>query len=418
MHEPAGQGPLISIIMANHQGAGYLGAALRSVVAQTYVNWELIVADDGSSDGSVAILQDVAAQDARVRVLLHETPSGPAAARNRALAAAGGDWVAICDSDDVMHPDRLRRLLAAAEELDADAVADDMIHFATEPLAGPRRVLGDDAPDVARKIEAADMLRVPELGESGGQLGYLKPLIRRSALGALRYDETLQIGEDQDFYLQLLLQGAGFWLVPEALYLYRRHPQSLSHRSNRAQVAATLAALAALCARLSPDQMFELEGVITHRRRVLQGRLAFETLAEHLKTRHYDRALAQILRHPSLIPRLARVAMAKVRSTGVGQGGAIPVRAGEILHLVGPGGHLPETNHGQRTIEVPDPAADHGCGALWAELCHLASLTELTLTYGDAAGLSAAWRVPGVVHILARGPVISDLSPPKGWRDD
>ncbi|WP_392341810.1 glycosyltransferase (plasmid) [Phaeobacter sp. BS23] len=265
MQEPAGQGRLISIIMANHQGARYLRAALASVLAQTHDDWELIVADDGSSDGSVEILQDAAAQDDRVRVLLWETSSGPAAARNRALAAARGAWVAICDSDDIMHPDRLRRLLLAAERLGADAVADDMIHFATEPMAAPRSVFGAGSPDLPRQISPADMLRVPEPGEAGAQLGYIKPVIRREALGALRYDETLTIGEDQDLYLRLLLQGGRLWLLPEALYLYRRHPQSLSHRSSRAHVEASLAALEGLSDRLQFDQRTEITSILNRR---------------------------------------------------------------------------------------------------------------------------------------------------------
>ncbi|MFV1528232.1 MULTISPECIES: glycosyltransferase family 2 protein [unclassified Phaeobacter] len=420
MQEPAGQGRMISIIMANHQGAPYLPDALRSVASQTHADWELIVADDGSSDGSVDILREVARQDPRVRVLQHETPSGPAAARNRALAAARGDWLAICDSDDIMHPDRLRRLLAAAEALDADAVADDMVHFATELLAGPRSVLGSDAPEVPRQIGPADMLRVPEPGTSGAQLGYLKPLIRRQALAALRYDEALTIGEDQDFYLRLLLQGTRMWLLPEALYLYRRHPHSLSHRSTRRQILAALAAMEALPGQLSASQHLELKHIIEERRQVLQDRLAFETLAETLKQRRFGAALRQILRHPALGFRLVQIAWAKMRSIGRGQGGGQAGQAGEAaaerVHLIGPADGLPPQGEGQHVV-VPDPGADGGHSSLWADLCYRASRRVLTVTYGDEAGLSAAWRIPAAAHIKARGAVVSDLMPPQGRRD-
>ncbi|WP_102859720.1 glycosyltransferase [Phaeobacter inhibens] len=420
MQELAGQGRLISIIMANHQGARYLRAALASVRAQTYDDWELIVADDGSSDGSVEILQDAAAQDARVRVLLWETPSGPAAARNRALAVARGAWLAICDSDDIMHPDRLRRLLLAAQALGADAVADDMIHFATEPMAAPRSVFGPEPQEMPRQIGPAEMLRVPEPGEAGAQLGYIKPLIQREALGGLRYDETLTIGEDQDLYLRLLLQGGRLWLLPEALYLYRRHPQSLSYRSSRAHVEASLAALEGLHDRVSLDQHTEIQHILSNRRRVLQQRLAFETLAEDLKKRRLISAAGQLLRDPYLVLQLARVALAKARGPERGQEVERASDAlAEVVHLVGPDGAAPVlTGDGAGTrISVPAPEADGGHSALWADLCHRASRGALTLTYGDAAGVSAAWRVPAAVHIRARGPVVSDLPPPKGQRD-
>ncbi|WP_254683542.1 glycosyltransferase family 2 protein [Phaeobacter piscinae] len=420
MQEPAGQGRLISIIMANHQGARYLRAALASVLAQTHDDWELIVADDGSSDGSVEILQDAAAQDDRVRVLLWETSSGPAAARNRALAAARGAWVAICDSDDIMHPDRLRRLLLAAEGLGADAVADDMIHFATEPMAAPRSVFGSEQQGLPRQIGPADMLRVPEPGEAGAQLGYIKPLIRCEALGALRYDETLTIGEDQDLYLRLLLQGARLWLLPEALYLYRRHPQSLSHRSSRAHVEASLVALDGLSDRLNFDQHTEITIILNHRRRVLQRRLSFETLAEDLRQRRLVSAAAQLLRDPSLVSQLARVAFAKARSPKPGQEAERAFDASaEVVHLIGPDGAdtaLMGEAAGTR-VAVPAPDEDGCHSAVWADLCHRASRGALTLTYDDAAGLSAAWRVPAAVHIRARSPVVSDLPVPKGQRD-
>ncbi|AHD11437.1 glycosyltransferase family 2 protein [Phaeobacter gallaeciensis] len=420
MQEPAGQGRLISIIMANHQGARYLRAALASVLAQTHDDWELIVADDGSSDGSVEILQDAAAQDARVRVLLWEKPSGPAAARNRALAVAQGAWLAICDSDDIMHPDRLRRLLVAAERLGADAVADDMIHFATEPMAAPRSVFGPEPQELPREISPADMLRVPEPGEAGAQLGYIKPLIRREALGALSYDETLTIGEDQDLYLRLLLRGGRLWLLPEALYLYRRHPQSLSHRSSRAHIEASLAALEGLSDRLEFDQHTEIKNILNQRRRVLQRRLSFEMLAENLKERRLASAVGQVLRDPSLVSQLARVALAKARGPKPGQEAERAFDASaEVVHLVGPDGASPALSGdsaGAR-IAVPMPEEDGSHSALWADLCHRASRGALTLTYGDVAGLSAAWRVPAAVHVRARGPVASDLPPPKGQRD-
>ncbi|APG48916.1 glycosyltransferase family 2 protein [Phaeobacter porticola] len=412
MQEPVGQGPLISIIMANHQGAAYLKAALHSVLAQTYANWELIFADDASRDGSQDIMREAAKRDNRVRVLLHDRLSGPAAARNRALASAQGDWLAICDSDDVMHPDRLRRLVAAAEKLGADAVADDMIHFATEPLATPRSVLGTDMPDQPRKIGPVDMLRVPEPGERSGQLGYLKPLISRSALGALRYDEGLQIGEDQDLYLRFLMQGAQMWVLPEALYLYRRHPASLSYRSSHAQVAAAVAAMEALRDRLMGEQDVEIEKILLKRHRVLQGRLRFETLVEHLKKRRFAVAVLQLLRRPSLILRLAQIITVRARAKAAGDGARkASKQAVEVVHLVGPNGVMPKCVSG-RCMEVPDPVADVGYSDLWAELCQLASRTTLTLTYGDAAGLSAAWRVPAAVHILARCNVASELPPP------
>jgi succinoglycan biosynthesis protein ExoO len=407
---PAGQAsataPLVSVIMANHQGAAYLEAAVRSVLLQSHDRLELIVADDGSTDGSLEILDRLAAQDARIVVLCHDSPSGPAAARNRALSRARGCWLAICDSDDVMHPDRLSRLLRAAEALSADAVADDMIHFATEPLAAPQSILGEAATADPWQITAADMLRIPAKGQGGGQLGYLKPLMRRSALGVLRYDETLQIGEDQDLYLRFLLQGGTMWVLPEALYLYRRHPRSLSYRSSQAQVLAAIDAMEHLCGSLNADQLKDLNEVIADRRRILEGRLAFEALADDLKAVRLWAAARGLLQRPGLLrPLLVAVWAKLLRQIAPADAG----RESRTIHLIAPGQPHPKAGEWRR---VPDLGADHAHSALWAELCFIASRCALTLTYGDQAGLSAAWRVPAAQDIVARSDVQSDLPRP------
>ncbi|WP_293576431.1 glycosyltransferase family 2 protein [Phaeobacter sp.] len=398
-----GAHPLISVVVANHQGASFLDQALRSLAVQTHTNIEVIVSDDGSSDGSVAIVESWAQKDPRFKVLSHPVATGPAAARNRALACATGSWVAIFDSDDVMHPDRLKRLLRAAEALNADAAADDMIHFATEPLPRPQSVLGTSSSDQPRRIDVIDMLHVPT-GAGASQLGYLKPLIRRSALQEHRYDETLTIGEDQDFYLRLLLEGVSLFTLPEALYLYRRHPGSLSHRSSSDQIAASLAAMEQLSEQLGDLEDAEIKEQIGVRRQILRRRFEFERFVEACKARQFGRALASIMFRPRLLLQAKDVLVQRLKRP---QQNAVPRQ--RLLHLVGPQSIRPEKGD---FVEVPGLDQDHGCSALWAELCFVASCDALTLTYDDASGLSAAWRVPAAVAIHEIGSLSCSLPRP------
>ncbi|WP_392341808.1 hypothetical protein L0Z64_18245 (plasmid) [Phaeobacter sp. BS23] len=121
-----------------------------------------------------------------------------------------------------------------------------------------------------------------------------------------------------------------------------------------------------------------------------------------------------------MVSHLARMAWAKARGRKSGRKveGASDASA-EVVHLIGPDGAdtaLMGEGAGTR-IAVPAPEEDGSHSALWADLCHRASRGALTLIYGDAAGVSAAWRIPAAVHIRARGPVASDLPPPKGQRD-
>ena len=95
--------PEISVIVPVYKAEAYLHACIDSILSQTFSGFELILVDDGSPDNCGAICDDYAARDSRVRVI-HQENQGQAAARNRALAAAKGEWVCFVDSDDAVHP--------------------------------------------------------------------------------------------------------------------------------------------------------------------------------------------------------------------------------------------------------------------------------------------------------------------------
>lgn len=102
--------PYFSIIIPVYNVAPYLRECLDSVLAQTFTDWEAICVDDGSTDGSGAILDEYAAKDKRFRVI-HQANAGVSAARNRALEEIKGDWVGFLDADDVWSPLLLEKCL-------------------------------------------------------------------------------------------------------------------------------------------------------------------------------------------------------------------------------------------------------------------------------------------------------------------
>src|SRR3954467_224431 len=115
--------------MANYNGAPFIADAIASVCSQTYGNWELIIVDDASTDHSIDIIEAAAGADSRIRLIRSSNRAGPSAARNRALDAMRGDWVAIADSDDLMSSDRLYQLLSIADRTKARIVADNQVLF-------------------------------------------------------------------------------------------------------------------------------------------------------------------------------------------------------------------------------------------------------------------------------------------------
>ena len=306
--------PVISVVMANYRAAAYLPAALESVLAQTVRDIEVIVSDDASPDESAAIVRQFTARDPRVRLVEARENGGPAAARNRALAEARGEWVAIVDSDDIIRPERFEILLAAAAGLKADAIADDLLYF-SERSSGPT-LLGSMMAAGGRPmpLSAEFFVRANTSGNGLPPLGYLKPLFRRSRIADLAYDETVRIAEDYDFLLRFLLDGGRFFILPEPLYLYRRHSASISYRLSEAYVLAMIGNQQALVAahgdRLPPDVRHALD----LRMKSLSRALAFERLVAAMKGRQATRALGMLAADPRLLAPLARSASEHWRS--------------------------------------------------------------------------------------------------------
>jgi glycosyltransferase involved in cell wall biosynthesis len=104
--------PTVSVVMPVYNSAAFLAAAIESVLAQTYQDFEYLIVDDGSTDASSQMIADYAAKDARIGLIRHPHNQGIIAARNSGVAVARGEYIAVMDSDDVAMPERLERQLA------------------------------------------------------------------------------------------------------------------------------------------------------------------------------------------------------------------------------------------------------------------------------------------------------------------
>lgn len=103
---------LVSIVMPVHNAESYIEEAIRSVMQQTYQEWELLVVDDASTDLSMQIAHRLAAIDSRIKILVNERNTGyPATPRNKAIDAAQGRYIAFLDSDDIWLPGKLEQQL-------------------------------------------------------------------------------------------------------------------------------------------------------------------------------------------------------------------------------------------------------------------------------------------------------------------
>lgn len=226
--------PLVSIILPTFNSAPTLAQTLATVLAQDYQAWELIVVDDASADASSAIARSFAAQHpAQIQVIVHPENCGPGPARNAALAAAAGTYVASLDADDLWEPAKLRCQVAALEAHPTAALVWGPGWYADEHGALTALQPTPLAPATA-------LLPVPELARL--MLGGLFPftssvMARREAALAVGGYETLRRGQDMSLLFKLAAAHPTLY-DPEPRCRYRIHAGSSTSRSERQGIIA------------------------------------------------------------------------------------------------------------------------------------------------------------------------------------
>ena len=219
--------PLVSVIVPAYNARAFVGRTLASLRAQTFTDFEVIVVDDGSTDGTAAVVAEAAAADPRIR-LIRQANGGVANARNRALAEARGAYVANLDADDLWRPQFLERTLAALETAGEEAV----FAFArTLWIDEHDRLLPQADMRLARRIDYRELLTRNPVGNGSAVL--MRAEAVREAGG---YDADLvrDFGQTEDWQLLLKLSWRGRVVaVDEPLVLYRIVPQSASHALER-----------------------------------------------------------------------------------------------------------------------------------------------------------------------------------------
>ncbi len=294
----------MSFLVASYNAARFLEAAVDAALAQTGVSTEVIVADDMSTDDSWAVALRLAQRDSRVRVFQGSDNRGPGGARNLALGHARGRWIAVLDSDDLIHPDRSQRLLDAALRTGADVVADDLLVFDEARLLPPELFLGQLARETA-VIDLPSYLDQSVMFGPRPNLGFLKPMIRRDFLQShnIRYDERLRIAEDDDLILQLLAAGATYRVVPSPLYFYRKHGASISHRLSVDHVDRMMEADTRLRARLANADR-ATSRALKKRSRALRNAWAFTHMLEAVRANRPISVLREAMANPGALPLL------------------------------------------------------------------------------------------------------------------
>lgn len=216
--------PLVSIITPVFNAVEFLPDALRSLQSQTLSDWEHILVDDGSTDGSFELIVEAAAADPRIRLLRTQGRSGPAKARNQGLACARGKYVAFLDADDFWLPQKLERCIASMKANNYTFIYHDYRHISR------------DGKRTGAVIAGPERLDMQTLHTHRG-VGCLTVIISFEQLSDFRFPEDHR-GLNEDFvaWTRLLKKGHIGYRLPEDLGRYRL--SEASRNGNRLASAA------------------------------------------------------------------------------------------------------------------------------------------------------------------------------------
>lgn len=231
--------PLFSVIVPVYKAEKTLDRCLKSILEQTLSDFEVILVDDGSPDGSGAMCDAYMKRDSRVRAV-HKENGGPSSARNEGIDRATGDWIVFCDADDEMERDALEKYDRASRETGADVV-----------IADISRIIGDTKTryhlfanyfifEREQDIDALTKATIcyglnPWPAPVPSRLGYGLPgnrTIRRAILEehGIRFDPALRLMEDRIFHINVYARCRTIAYIPENVYFYYLTDGSLTNQ--------------------------------------------------------------------------------------------------------------------------------------------------------------------------------------------
>lgn len=211
---------MVSIIIPVYNACLYLERCLQSVISQTYVNWECILIDDGSTDDSGKICDIWQQRDNRIRVI-HQSNQGASLARQVGIKNANGYYLSFIDADDVVETDYIEKLRNALVSKDADIAACDFIRLHENQEVNITRC--------NKNVQLLDNANLHQRFFNYEFWGYPGKMYKKSLFNKIYFPKAT-INEDYVVMAQLFNVTQHMAYIPIALYHYMTHENSLSHQ--------------------------------------------------------------------------------------------------------------------------------------------------------------------------------------------
>lgn len=221
---------MVSVIVPIYNGEQYINSCVKSVLKQTYTDYELILIDDGSEDRSREICERLCEKDKRIRLILQEH-KGVSAARNTGIDASTGKYLFFLDSDDIIHPQLLEALCNLQERYQTMIATVSLYYAEADKFQKPVGWKYEDIDTIESfYLKSGDAKKHQFFTHKKTMLYAIGgKLILRATVNSQRFDEELTHGEDTRFVYQLLYGGADVSVLLRSWYYYRR-PQNKGFR--------------------------------------------------------------------------------------------------------------------------------------------------------------------------------------------
>ena len=255
----------VSVIIPVYNAEAYLRQCLDSVVNQTLREIEIVCVDDGSTDGSAAILEEYAAKDVRIKIIKQEN-AGVNVARKEGLKLASGEWITFCDADDWLEQDAIAEMVNVAKQEDADCVCCGMLRD------------WRNGTSVFRPFD--------EMGPSDTYNAVVNKLFKRNLLENLMMDESVSLGEDLMVSAQAMAKAKKIAVLEKGFYHYCENSSSMTHVQNGRKRVENLARVGEILREMMPSSEFA----------DFHDRVTRDALLLWIRYRLFDRKLWRMLR--------------------------------------------------------------------------------------------------------------------------
>jgi len=207
--------PLVSVLMSCYNHDKFVGEAIESVLGQTFPDFEFIILDNGSTDGSTQLIKDYEKKDDRIRAIFHKKNVGIPRALNQLIDSAGGKFLARIDSDDVWMEEKLEKQLKIMEQDDNLIIWTEAELIDAESLSLDQKFT-ERYENLKRDGDIFDQLL------AGNYIFCSSMMYKRENLEGIRYNEDIRNLNDHKFNLDLSYQYE-YYFIPEVLSKYRLH---------------------------------------------------------------------------------------------------------------------------------------------------------------------------------------------------